>query len=136
MLDSQGHIVLIDFGLAKTDIKYKFKGGTSFCGSIAYLAPEMALKCGHGQILDYYLYGVLIYELIFGIPPFYNDNKETMLQNILSQPVHFPKKVSSELKSLLKGLLEKNPTRRLGNLKGISDVKQHKWFKNINWDRI
>jgi len=57
----------------------------------------MTLKCGHGKVMDYYHFGIFIYELIFGIPPFYHKNKDKMVANILTKKVHFPFKISLEL---------------------------------------
>lgn len=76
LLDRDGHVLLTDFGLSKTDIdKLPLKQTNSFCGSIAYLAPEVLNKEGHGFSVDWYLLGVLFYELLVGIPPFYCKNK-------------------------------------------------------------
>jgi len=47
----------------------------SFCGSYAYLAPEMLKKVGHGKAVDWYLFGVIIYEMLCGLPPYYANNK-------------------------------------------------------------
>ena len=68
--------MLIDFGLSKENVKRKNDGAKSFCGSVAYLAPEMVRKKGHGKSMDWYLLGVLLYELIIGMPPFYDDDKD------------------------------------------------------------
>jgi serine/threonine protein kinase len=74
LLDCTGHIKLIDFGLSKNNVKFKDKGTKSFCGSVAYVAPEMLRKTGHGKAIDYYAVGILMYEMLFGMPPFYDDN--------------------------------------------------------------
>jgi serine/threonine protein kinase len=74
VLDEEGHALLTDFGLSKEGVK-----GTdytqSFCGSVAYLAPEMLKRSGHGKSVDWYLLGVLLYEMLVGIPPYFNRNK-------------------------------------------------------------
>ena len=74
VIDEEGHALLTDFGLSKegvmTDLTTK-----SFCGSVAYLAPEMLKKAGHGKSLDWYLFGVLIYEMLVGMPPYFSNNK-------------------------------------------------------------
>lgn len=74
VLDSEGNALLTDFGLSKEGIIGN-KSATSFCGSVAYLPPEMINKSGHGKSIDWYLLGVLFYEMLFGIPPFFTDNK-------------------------------------------------------------
>jgi len=77
VLDAQGHVKLTDFGLSKENMEFDDKS-TSFVGSIAYLAPEILNKKGHSKSLDWYLCGVLLYELTVGIPPYYNNNRKEM----------------------------------------------------------
>ena len=73
IIDADGHALITDFGLAKFGITYKNKTH-SFCGSVAYLAPEMLNKIGHNLSLDWYLFGVLIYEMLTGFPPFFHPD--------------------------------------------------------------
>ena len=74
-LDADGHALLTDFGLSREKVRDHLHGADSFCGSYAYLAPEMLKKKGHGKAVDWYLIGVVLYELLTGMPPFYNDDK-------------------------------------------------------------
>lgn len=74
VFDEQGHALLTDFGLSKEGIEFG-KKTLSFCGSPAYLAPEMLKRSGHGKSVDWYLLGVLLYEMLVGIPPYYSNNK-------------------------------------------------------------
>ena len=75
VLDEQGHALLTDFGLSKEGVMYQNGGAKSFCGSYAYLAPEMIKKAGHGKAVDWYLLGVVFYEMLTGMPPYYADEK-------------------------------------------------------------
>ena len=75
VLDDQGHAQLTDFGLSKEGVFEGNKGAKSFCGSVAYLAPEMLCKAGHGKSVDWYLLGVLLYEMTVGQPPYYSESK-------------------------------------------------------------
>ena len=75
VFDSQGHALLTDFGLAKEGVNENTPT-QSFCGSPAYLAPEMLKRQGHGKAIDWYLLGVLLYEMLVGIPPYYSNNKD------------------------------------------------------------
>jgi len=75
VFDSQGHALLTDFGLSKEGVAGANQA-KSFCGSPAYLAPEMLKRSGHGKSIDWYLLGVLLYEMLVGIPPYYSNNKE------------------------------------------------------------
>lgn len=74
VFDSEGHALLTDFGLSKEGILTNSQA-KSFCGSPAYLAPEMLKRSGHGKSVDWYLLGVLLYEMVVGIPPYYSNNK-------------------------------------------------------------
>lgn len=74
VIDSEGHAMLTDFGLSKDGI-YDHYSTHSFCGSLAYLAPEMLKRSGHGKAVDYYHLGVLLYEMLTGTPPFFSDTK-------------------------------------------------------------
>ena len=75
VLDEEGHAMLTDFGLSKEGVKRAQDGAKSFCGSYAYLAPEMVRKLGHGKAVDWYLLGVLFYEMLTGLPPYYAEDK-------------------------------------------------------------
>eukprot|EP00826_Nyctotherus_ovalis_P017468 TRINITY_DN1514_c0_g1_i6.p2 TRINITY_DN1514_c0_g1~~TRINITY_DN1514_c0_g1_i6.p2 ORF type:complete len:147 (+),score=34.97 TRINITY_DN1514_c0_g1_i6:48-443(+) len=74
VLDSEGHALLTDFGLSKEGV-HDNQGAKSFCGSLSYLAPEMIKRTGHGKSVDWYLLGVLLYEMLVGVPPYYSANK-------------------------------------------------------------
>ncbi len=80
ILDGEGHCKLTDFGLSKQGIYNNTTG--SFCGSVAYLAPEILCKQGHSRTVDWYLLGLLFYELIVGLPPYYNSKKQVLFDNI------------------------------------------------------
>jgi serine/threonine protein kinase len=75
VLDEDGHALLTDFGLSKEGVLETHKGAKSFCGSVAYLAPEMLRRVGHGKSVDYYLLGVLLYEMVVGCPPYFSPKK-------------------------------------------------------------
>ena len=75
VIDGFGHARLIDFGLAKAGITEVNYGTNSFCGSVNYLAPEMLKRQAHGKAIDWYLLGVLAYEMLCGKPPYYDENK-------------------------------------------------------------
>ncbi len=74
VLDEEGHALLTDFGLSKEGVLDNISA-KSFCGSIAYLAPEMLRRSGHGKAVDWYLLGVLLYELVVGKPPYFTSNR-------------------------------------------------------------
>ena len=75
--------MLTDFGLSRENVRKSEFGAKSFCGSYAYLAPEMLKKQGHGKAVDWYLLGVILYEMVTGLPPYYADDKEELFSNII-----------------------------------------------------
>lgn len=115
MLDEQGHIRLVDFGLSKQgQDKERDFVAKSFCGSPAYLSPEMLVKKGVGKESDFYCLGAVLYEMLVGEPPYYSDDITTLYLNISSSKLTFPKSLTNEAKGLLTGLLERDPQKRLG----------------------
>eukprot|EP00457_Paulinella_chromatophora_P008681 gb/GEZN01008722.1/.p1 GENE.gb/GEZN01008722.1/~~gb/GEZN01008722.1/.p1 ORF type:complete len:413 (+),score=72.53 gb/GEZN01008722.1/:56-1294(+) len=136
LLDQEGHVRLTDFGLSKESVN-----GTSlthtFCGTPEYLAPEIVRGGGYGKPVDWWSLGSLLYEMLTGLPPFYNPNLQKMYEAILKSPVNMPTHLSPEAKSLLNALLEKDHTKRLGCGKGgVEEVKAHIFFKGIDWGKL
>lgn len=136
ILDGKGHAMLIDFGLSKEGVVSQHRGAKSFCGSVAYLAPEMVKKVGHGKSMDWYLLGVVLYELLVGIPPFYAETKEELFHNIEHGKLKMPSNLSQSAKDLLIGLLQRSPNKRLGYTNGASEIKAHSWFFDLKWDDV
>ncbi len=101
VLDSHGHALLTDFGLSKIGVRHIYKGAKSFCGSVAYLAPEMVKKIGHGKAMDWYLLGVVIYEMLLGIPPYYAETKEELFDKIMHEKLLLPNYLSDKVIDLL-----------------------------------
>lgn len=135
VLDADGHAMLTDFGLSREGV-YDAKIAKSFCGSIAYLAPEMLNRSGHGKAVDWYLLGVLFYEMLVGIPPFFTNNKEQIYQNIKKGDLKIPNFVSEKATKLLRALLKRDPSTRLGSKDDVEEIKAHEYFKDVNWDRV
>lgn len=99
VLDSDGHVMLTDFGLSKEGINDMTQ---SFCGSLAYLAPEMIRRQGHGKAVDWYLFGVLFYEMVTGFPPYFSKNRTELLDNIQRGKLKMSSKLSVEAKELIR----------------------------------
>ena len=136
VLCDDGHCKLTDFGLSKEGV-LDGNAAKSFCGSIAYLAPEMLQKKGHGKAVDWYLLGVLLYEMIIGVTPFFSNSKEQIFYNIENEKLVIPDYVSKEAADLIRKLLERNPNKRLGSSHAdAEEIKKEPFFKDINWNDV
>lgn len=136
LIDYSGHIALCDFGLCKLDMKDEDRTNT-FCGTPEYLAPELLLGQGYTKTVDWWTLGVLLYEMLTGLPPFYDENTNEMYRKILSEPLHFPgpEIVPPSAKDLLTKLLNRKPDQRLG-ANGASEIKAHPFFHSIDWRKL
>ncbi|CCE64132.1 hypothetical protein TPHA_0G02910 [Tetrapisispora phaffii CBS 4417] len=134
LLDYQGHITLCDFGLCKLNMKDDDKTDT-FCGTPEYLAPELLLGQGYSKEVDWWTLGVLLYEMLTGLPPYYDEDVPKMYKKILKEPLRFPEGFDSDAKDLLIGLLSRDPKRRLG-YNGADEIKNHPFFYNLSWKRL
>uniref|UniRef100_A0A7N9AS11 non-specific serine/threonine protein kinase n=1 Tax=Mastacembelus armatus TaxID=205130 RepID=A0A7N9AS11_9TELE len=136
MLDKDGHIKITDFGLCKEGITPEATMKT-FCGTPEYLAPEVLEDNDYGRAVDWWGLGVVMYEMMCGRLPFYNQDHERLFELILMEEIRFPRNLSPEARSLLAGLLKKDPKQRLGG--GPNDAKEvmsHKFFFTINWQDV
>ena len=136
LLDYQGHIALCDFGLCKLDMKDEDRTNT-FCGTPEYLAPELLLGNGYNKTVDWWTLGILLYEMLTGLPPFYDENTNEMYRKILSEPLHFPGPdiVPPAARDLLTKLLDRDPRKRLG-ANGSGEIKAHPFFHAIDWRKL
>uniref|UniRef100_A0A7S2DXE4 cAMP-dependent protein kinase n=1 Tax=Alexandrium andersonii TaxID=327968 RepID=A0A7S2DXE4_9DINO len=133
LINSDGYVKLTDFGFAKVIDHRTY----TLCGTPEYIAPEVLLNKGHGKPVDWWTLGILIYEMIVGYPPFVDEDPMGIYQKILSGKIVFPKLFNKEAKALVKKLLQADLGKRYGNLKnGVEDIKQHKWFKDVDWEML
>ncbi|WFD25175.1 non-specific serine/threonine protein kinase [Malassezia nana] len=137
LLDFTGHIALCDFGLCKLNMGDKETTHT-FCGTPEYLAPELLLGRGYTKAVDWWTLGVLLYEMLTGLPPFFSEDVNEMYRKILHQPLTFPADVRPDARDLLVRLLQRDPAQRLGSPPGgASDIKSHPFFtKHIDWNLL
>ncbi|XP_057746312.1 probable serine/threonine protein kinase IRE [Arachis stenosperma] len=167
LIGQDGHIKLTDFGLSKVGLinstddlsaqsfynngflgddelkpqHYSKREGRrkhSIVGTPDYLAPEILLGMGHGATADWWSVGVILYELIVGIPPFNAEHPQQIFDNIINRDIQWPKvpeEISFEAYDLINKLLNENPVQRLGAT-GATEVKRHSFFKDINWDTL
>ena len=137
LMDEKGYLRITDFGLAK-----KIKEGekaNSFCGTPEYLAPEIINGVGYDKNVDWWSFGILLYEMICGIPPFYLQDLNKMYFLIKNEKnIKFDKKflVSKDARDVITKLLEKNVEDRLCSHFGIEELKKHPFFKSIDFDAL
>ncbi|KAL8160828.1 hypothetical protein V2J09_012317 [Rumex salicifolius] len=110
----------------------------SFVGTHEYLAPEIIKGDGHGSAVDWWTFGIFLYELLFGRTPFKGSGNRATLFNVVGQPLRFPDApvVSFAARDLIRGLLVKEPQHRLAYKRGATEIKQHPFFEGVNWALI
>uniref|UniRef100_A0A8C5QQ62 Uncharacterized protein n=1 Tax=Leptobrachium leishanense TaxID=445787 RepID=A0A8C5QQ62_9ANUR len=133
VLDQEGFAKIADFGLSKQGIGFGDRT-KSFCGTLEYMAPEIIKDKPYTRAVDWWSLGVLLYNMILGYYPIPGDNDEELEKNIVSYNIAFPRTLTVRAASILKELLNRNEERRLGaSERGAEDVKQHLFFKGLNW---
>ncbi|KAJ4799267.1 Protein kinase G11A [Rhynchospora pubera] len=110
----------------------------SFVGTHEYLAPEIIKGEGHGSAVDWWTFGIFLYELLFGKTPFKGSRNRATLFNVVGQQLRFPESpiVSFSARDLIRGLLVKDPQHRLAYKRGATEIKQHPFFEGVNWALI
>uniref|UniRef100_A0A8C4HWT2 Protein kinase C n=1 Tax=Dicentrarchus labrax TaxID=13489 RepID=A0A8C4HWT2_DICLA len=132
MLDKDGHIKIADFGMCKESVFGDVRA-TTFCGTPDYIAPEILLGQKYTFSVDWWSFGVLVYEMLIGQSPFQGDDEDELFESIRSDTPHYPRWITKEAKSLLELLFERDPSRRLGV---VGDIRAHAFFKTINWPAL
>ena len=134
LLDRHGHLKITDFGFAKEvpDITW------TLCGTPDYLAPEVVSSKGYNKSVDWWSLGILIFEMLCGFTPFWDSGSPVKIyENILRGRIKYPPYLNPDVVDLLSQLITADLTKRLGNLhRGAEDVKDHKWFAEVTWDRL
>ena len=144
LLDSKGHLKLTDFGLAKGGVTSMdgSMGTKTFCGTPEYLAPEILENRGHGKAVDWWALGTLLYEMLTGLPPYYDSNTQKMYRMILTDPLTFPKAANRQVtlaaKIILTGFLQRKISARLGTDGITQSFCDHEFFKNhgIHFEQV
>jgi len=136
LLDFEGHIRIVDFGMCKLQV-YLDKTADTFCGTPDYMAPEIIKGMKYTHSVDWWSFGVLLYEMLIGQSPFNGCDEDELFWSICNEQAYFPRFLSKETKQLLLLLLEKNPASRLGVSDSIhGDIRRQPFFRSIDFDRL
>ncbi|XP_023240968.1 putative protein kinase C delta type homolog isoform X2 [Centruroides sculpturatus] len=136
LLDNSGHVKISDFGMCKTGIKNDRRANT-FCGTPEYIAPEIIKGQTYNQSVDWWSFGVLLYEMLIGQSPFNGTDEDELFWSVCNEEASFPRFISKEAKHIISLFLIKNPERRLGMPEcAAGDVCSQPFFQVINWDRL
>ncbi|KAJ3288335.1 Serine/threonine kinase [Rhizoclosmatium sp. JEL0117] len=136
LLTLEGHIKIADYGLCKENMPYGATTAT-FCGTPEFMAPEILKEKPYTRAVDWWALGVLIYEMILGQSPFPGDGEDQIFDAILHDDVLFPGNMNKDAVDILKKLLTKDPTMRLGSTpRDSEDIKSHPYFKDVNWSDV
>ncbi|KAI9556988.1 hypothetical protein GHT06_016782 [Daphnia sinensis] len=136
MLDVNGHVRLADMGMCRMDLNPQNPAST-FCGTPDYIAPEIIKGLKYNQCVDWWSFGVLLYEMVVGQSPFNGCDEDELFWCICNEQAYYPRFLAKETKAVLVLLLEKDPQKRLGT-SGCSagDIVDQPFFKTINWDKL
>ncbi|KAL8212392.1 UNVERIFIED_CONTAM: hypothetical protein K2H54_045194 [Gekko kuhli] len=129
MLDKEGHIKIADFGMCKEKV-YGENKATTFCGTPDYIAPEILQGLKYTFSVDWWSFGVLLYEMLIGQSPFHGDDEDELFESIRVDTPHYPRWITKESKDILEKLFERDPIKRLGV---TGNIRDHSFFKTINW---
>ncbi|XP_052192305.1 phototropin-2 isoform X2 [Diospyros lotus] len=163
LLQKDGHVVLTDFDLSfmtsckpqiikhylpkkrrsrsqppPTFVAEPITQSNSFVGTEEYIAPEIITGAGHSSAIDWWALGILLYEMLYGRTPFRGRNRQKTFANILRKDLTFPSSIPVSLaaRQLIHALLNRDPANRLGSTSGANEIKQHPFFRGINWPLI
>ncbi|OJJ50940.1 hypothetical protein ASPZODRAFT_292750 [Penicilliopsis zonata CBS 506.65] len=136
LITLDGHIKIGDYGLCKENMWYGSTTGT-FCGTPEFMAPEILLDKKYGRAVDWWAFGVLIYQMLLQQSPFRGEDEDEIYDAILADEPLYPIHMPRDSVSILQKLLTREPEHRLGS--GPTDAQEvmsHAFFRNINWDDI
>ncbi|KZV68810.1 hypothetical protein PENSPDRAFT_505499 [Peniophora sp. CONT] len=136
LLTLDGHVKVADYGLCKEEMWYGNTTST-FCGTPEFMAPEILLEQRYGRAVDWWAFGVLMYEMLLGQSPFRGDDEDEIFDAILEDEPLYPITMPRDAVSILQKLLTRDPTRRLGAGEGdAAEIKRHPFFKDVSFDDV
>jgi len=136
LMGQDGHVCLTDFGLVK-QVDPSRPESLTFCGTPHYMAPELVLQNPHTKAVDWWSLGIILYELVVGIPPFLGENINEIFEQIIGSEANYPTWMSDDCIDLISKLLVKNPVLRLGSGDGdFEEIIIHPFFSSIDWEKL
>uniref|UniRef100_A0AAR2M1X7 Protein kinase C n=1 Tax=Pygocentrus nattereri TaxID=42514 RepID=A0AAR2M1X7_PYGNA len=132
MLDKDGHIKIADFGMCKENV-FGDNLATTFCGTPDYIAPEILLGQQYSFSVDWWSFGVLVYEMLIGQSPFHGDDEDELFESIRMDTPHYPRWITVDTRDMLERLFERDPSRRLGV---VGNIRAQPFFKTVNWSAL
>ncbi|KUF96107.1 hypothetical protein AM588_10005804 [Phytophthora nicotianae] len=146
LIQKDGHIVLVDFGLSTYARDENDKKAHSLAGSPEYISPEVLAAANpkkgeppatYDNTCDWWSLGILIFEMYVGRTPFKDDNKAIMYRNIAEGFLYIPPELPEDVQSLLAGLIERDPSKRLGANEAVPfSIMKHPFFEGIDWEAL
>ncbi|XP_057201211.1 serine/threonine-protein kinase N1b isoform X1 [Triplophysa rosa] len=136
LLDTEGYVKIADFGLCKEGMGFGDRTST-FCGTPEFLAPEVLTDTSYTRAVDWWGFGVLIYEMLVGESPFPGDDEEEVFDSIVNDEVRYPRFLSTDAIGIMRRLLRRNPERRLGSSeRDAEDIKKQPFFRNMDFEAL
>ncbi|CAK72024.1 unnamed protein product (macronuclear) [Paramecium tetraurelia] len=138
LIDENGYVQLTDFGFGRLRVYQEFKKVQTINFTVEYAAPEYLLQGDLTRMSDWYSLGILLYELVIGISPFYHHNHEIAIKMICKGDLYFPKTpaISYECKDFITKLLQQDSQSRIGFENDFKEIQSHKWFQGLNWQEL
>jgi len=133
LIDAEGHLKITDFGLSKEGLVGNNARTDTFCGTPEYLAPEVLLGTSYTLAVDWWSLGTLMYEMITGLPAFFDNDVQRMYRYKMKAEIQMPDEMDGNAKDLILKLLDKDPATRLQN---PEEIKSHPYFATIDWERL
>lgn len=136
LLTLDGHVKVADYGLCKEEMWFGNTTST-FCGTPEFMAPEILLEQRYGRAVDWWAFGILIYEMLLGQAPFRGDDEDEIFDAILEDEPLYPIHMPADSVSILHRLLTRDPAKRLGSgERDAEEIKAHPFFRDTNWDAM
>ena len=138
VLDNKGYLRITDFGVAKINLK---DNSSETSGTPGYMAPEVLFILNHSFPADFFALGVIGFEFMMGFRPYNGRNRKEIKDVILNTQAKInmnkvPYGWGKDSVDFINRLLERKVKNRLGAKKGICELKEHKWFNDVNWDEL